>query len=46
MYICFIGMTDEFLNGIQQAESNLRKHTVSFGESVTIFNDELSITNF
>ena len=28
----------------RKAESNLRKHTVSFGESVTIFNDELSIT--
>jgi len=28
----------------RKAESNLRKHTVSFGEAVTIFNDELSIT--
>ena len=27
-----------------KAESNLRKHTVSFSEAVTIFNDELSIT--
>jgi len=28
----------------RKAESNLRKHTVSFGEAVTVFNDELSIT--
>ena len=28
----------------RKAESNLRKHDVSFGEAVTIFNDELSIT--
>jgi len=28
----------------RKAESNLRKHNVSFGEAVTIFNDDLSIT--
>jgi uncharacterized DUF497 family protein len=28
----------------RKAESNLHKYTVSFGEAVTIFNDELSIT--
>jgi uncharacterized protein len=28
----------------RKAENNLRKHGVSFGEAVTIFNDELSIT--
>jgi len=28
----------------RKAESNLRKHALSFSEAVTIFNDELSIT--
>jgi uncharacterized DUF497 family protein len=28
----------------RKAVSNLRKHAISFGEAVTIFNDELSIT--
>ena len=28
----------------RKAESNLRKHNVTFAEAVTIFNDELSIT--
>jgi uncharacterized DUF497 family protein len=28
----------------RKAENNLHKHTVSFGEAVTIFDDELSIT--
>ena len=28
----------------RKAISNLRKHGISFGEAVTIFNDELSIT--
>jgi uncharacterized protein len=28
----------------RKAESNLRKHGVSFSEAATIFNDELSIT--
>ena len=28
----------------RKAANNLRKHDISFGEAVTIFNDELSIT--
>jgi len=28
----------------RKAASNLRKHAISFGEAVTIFNDEMSIT--
>ncbi len=29
-----------------KAEYNLRKHDVSFQEAVTVFNDELSVTNY